>query len=105
LTGPLLTPTALYVIAAIRIAFGLILLGTASGSRAPMALRFLGVFVLLAGIATPLVGVERSREAVAWWSSHGFLFMRTTMALAVVLGGFLIWAVVSRGRPTVSQRV
>jgi hypothetical protein len=104
LTGPLLTLTALYVIAAIRIAFGLILLGTAGRSRAPMTLRVLGGFILLAGIVTPIVGVERSREAVAWWSSHGFLFMRATMASAVVLGAFLIWAVVSRGRPSAGPR-
>jgi hypothetical protein len=93
LTGPLLTPTALLIIAAIRVAFGLVLLGAAGKSRVPATLRILGAFIILAGIATPLIGVENSRAAVEWWSGHGVLFMRVTMVLAVVLGVFLLFAV------------
>ena len=97
-TGLLLTPTALYVVAAIRVAFGLVLLGAAGKSRAPAALRVLGAFILVAGVATPFFGVERSRAAVDWWSEHGTLFMRLTMVLPVVLGAFLIRAVASSRR-------
>jgi uncharacterized membrane protein len=98
----LLTPTALYFVAAIRVVFGLVLLAAAGKSRAPAALRVLGAFILVAGIATPFFGVERSRAAVDWWSGHGALFMRTTMGLAVVLGAFLVWTVASERRSTES---
>jgi len=99
LTRPLLTPTALGIIAAVRVGIGLVLLGAAGKSRSPAALRVLGVFVVLAGVATPLVGVERSREAVEWWSGQGALVMRLTMGAAVALGAFLIRAVAAQ-RPT-----
>ncbi len=98
LTGPLLTPTALLIIAAIRVAIGLVLFGAARQSRSPAVFRVLGAFIILAGVATPIVGVERSRAAVDWWSGQGTVFMRTTMGFAVALGAFLVWAVTSKGR-------
>ena len=48
---------AFYVIASIRIAFGLILLAAAPTSRAPRALWLLGVFIVFAGILTALTGL------------------------------------------------
>ncbi len=104
LTGPLLTPTALLIIAAVRVAVGLILFGAARKSRSPAVLRVLGIFVILAGVVTPFVGVERSRAAVDWWSGHGALFMRMTMGVAVALGAFLVWAVTSKGPSTEGER-
>jgi len=49
------TPGAFYVIATVRIAFGLILISVASASRAPKALRVLGYVIVVLGITTALM--------------------------------------------------
>src|SRR5262245_17914755 len=45
-------PFGFYVIATVRIAFGLILISVAPASRAPKALRVLGYVILILGITT-----------------------------------------------------
>ena len=55
------TPIGLYVVAALRVGIGLVLLLAASASRMPRTLRIGGVVVMLAGMATPIFGVDRSR--------------------------------------------
>ena len=55
------TANALYVVAAMRVTFGAILLWVAPVSRTPRILRVLGVSIIIAGVLTPFFGVERSR--------------------------------------------
>lgn len=88
-----LTSTGLYVVAAIRVAFGLVLMGAAAASRMPRTLRILGAFIVLAGVITPLFGVERTRAIVSWWSMQSMAFMRTWISFAVAFGLFIIYAV------------
>ena len=88
-----LTSRGLYVVAAIRVAFGLVLLGAAAASRMPRTLRILGAFIVLAGVITPLFGVERTRAIVSWWSMQSMSFMRTWISFAVAFGLFIIYAV------------
>ena len=64
-------PVDLYVIAAIRVAFGVLLLSVAPASRAPRTLRAVAVIPLVAAIATPFVGVERARATIEWWTQQG----------------------------------
>ncbi len=90
------TSVGLYVVAALRVAFGLILIGVAATSRAPRTLRILGVFVVVAGTITAVIGVERAHAIVDWWSAQGTAFMRSWAALAVILGLFIIYAVAPR---------
>jgi hypothetical protein len=92
------TPTALYVIAALRVGFGVVLVRVAALSRAPITLRVLGVLIIIAGIITPFFGVERSRAVVEWWSAQGSTFMRVWAGIAVAFGLFIIYAVTSRRR-------
>jgi hypothetical protein len=92
ITKPLVTQPMLWVIGAVRVAAGLIMIAAARSSRLPTALRVLGVFILLAGIATPLTGVEHSRALVDWWAAKGPMVMRATMGVAVAFGAFLIYA-------------
>jgi len=94
----LLTPSALYIVAAVRVCFGLLLVWVAPGSRAPIALRVLGVLIVIAGVITPFFGVERSRAVVDWWSSQGAAFMRVGMGFAVVFGLAIVYAVAPRRR-------
>jgi len=94
----LLTPSALYIVAAVRVCFGLLLVWVAPGSRAPIGLRVLGVLIVIAGVITPFFGVERSRAVLDWWSSQGAAFMRVGMGFAVVFGLVIVYAVAPRRR-------
>ena len=94
------TPVGLYIVAAIRIAFGLVLIRVAATSRAPKTLRLLGAFILLAGIITPFLGVERARAIADWWFAQGTAFIRSWAALAVIFGLFISYAVAPRRQAT-----
>jgi hypothetical protein len=87
-----ITPVDLYVIAAIRVSFGVLLLSVASASRAPRTLRVFAFIPLLAGIATPFVGVERAPAIIEWWSHQGSAVVRLTAVLLLALGGFFAYA-------------
>jgi hypothetical protein len=84
-----------YVIAAVRVAFGLVLISAASGSRAPKALRVLGWVILILGITTVLTGlltVGRARATIEWWLQQGPGVVRLTGVLILALGGFVAYA-------------
>ena len=86
------TSSALYVIAAIRVAVGAVLLSVASRSRMPRTLRVLGIVIVVAGVLTPLFGVERTQAVVGWWSSHPLL-LRALAGVLIILGIFVIQVV------------
>lgn len=90
------TSVGLYVVAALRVGFGLVLIGAAAASRLPRTLRILGILIVLAGIITPFFGVERTRAVVAWWSGQSTAFMRTWVSFAIIFGLFIIFAVTPR---------
>jgi hypothetical protein len=87
------TPAGLYAIAAVRVAVAVVLIMVAPRSRAPRLLRTLGAVVLLAGLMTPLFGVERTRAILEWESTQGTALIRAGAVLALVFGGFLAFAV------------
>ena len=89
------TSGAFYVIATVRIAFGLILISVASASRAPKALRVLGYVILILGITTALTGlvaIGRAQGAIEWWLQQGSGLVRLTGVLLLALGGFVAYA-------------
>jgi hypothetical protein len=84
-----------YVIATVRIAFGLILISAASASRAPRALRILGYLILLLGITTALmdlVAVQQGGTAIDCWSHQSYGVWRVTWGLVLALGAFVAYA-------------
>ena len=86
---------AFYVIAAVRVAFGLVLISVVSVSRAPKALRVLGYLILIAGITTALAGlaaIERAHAIIEWWLQQGSVVVRLTGVLVLALGGFVAYA-------------
>ena len=93
-----LTPAGLLAIASARIAIGVLLIMVAPGSRAPRVLRALGGFLLLAGLATPLFGVERSRAIVEWEATQSLALRRAVATLIAVFGVLLAFAVSGRRR-------
>ena len=95
----ILTPTGLYAIAALRVGIGLLLMMVAGSSRAPRALRVVGAFVLVAGLVTPLFGVERSRAILEWEAAQGTALVRVVAVLVAAIGGFVAYAVAPRRSP------
>jgi hypothetical protein len=89
------TPGGLYSIAVLRVGIGLVLILVARISRAPKTLRVVGTVVLVAGLATPLFGVERTRAVLEWESTQGAALIRIGGGLALALGGVLTFAVTS----------
>jgi len=86
---------ARYVASAIRLLMGAALFFAAPASRAPGVLRTLGVFIFLTGVITVFFGPERFRGLVDWWSAHGPRLARIWAALALALGVFLAYTIVS----------
>lgn len=87
------TPAGLWGAAALRVALGVALWIAAPDSRAPALAQALGVFALLAGIATPIVGLERAGRLLAWWRSQGTGFLRGWCVFAVAFGLLLVYLV------------
>ena len=89
------TSVAFYIIAAVRVAFGLVLISVASASRAPKALRVLGYVILIAGITTALTGllaIGRARAIIDWWLQQESGVVRLTGVLVLALGSFIAYA-------------
>jgi len=87
------TPIGLYVVAAVRVGVGLLLILVARISRAPRTLRVFGAVVLVAGLATPLFGVERARAILDWEATQGTALIRVVAGLLFVIGGSIAFAV------------
>jgi uncharacterized membrane protein YidH (DUF202 family) len=87
------TTNALYVVAAVRVVFGAVLLWAAQGSRLPKILRVVGALIIIAGVFTPFFGIERSRAMFDWWSNQGAFFTRTWAIVAIAFGVFVVYAV------------
>jgi hypothetical protein len=84
-----------YLIASVRVAFGLVLISAASASRAPKAVCVLGYVILIAGITTALTGllaIGRARVIIDWWLQQGSGVIRLTGVLVLALGGFIAYA-------------
>jgi hypothetical protein len=90
---------AFYIIATVRVAFGLVLISVASVSRAPRTLRVLGYLILIAGITTALTGLaalERARAIIDWLLQQGSGVVRLTGVVVLALGGLVAWACSAR---------
>jgi hypothetical protein len=86
------TPSGLYAAAAFRVALGTAVVVAATTSRTPTTFRILGVIIIVGGVVTPLIGVERARMFVALWATQGATFIRLWAGVAVVFGLFLAYA-------------
>lgn len=93
---PFLTTAGLYAATALRLVLGTALFCAAPTSRAPGIIRVVGIVIIIAGLATPLIGVDRARVIVEWWTAQGPTFLRVWASFALVLGLFLAYAVAPR---------
>jgi len=92
------TPFGLYCAAAVRIVIGLVLFAAASHSRAPTALHIMGGIIVVLGIATAFIDVDRARAVLNWFSSQGVTFMRVPFVVMMMIGIFIISALTSKHR-------
>ena len=92
------TSAALYVIVAIRVAFGALLIFVAPVSRMPRTLRAIGTVIIVAALLALAFGVERAAVLLDWWSNQNTLLMRAWAMLAVIFGAFIIYAVATPRR-------
>lgn len=87
------TPAGLYAAAGLRIALGVALWVVAPASRAPVAAQVVAVVAFAAGLATPLVGLERAGRLLDWWESRGVVFLRVWCGVALGVGLLLVFLV------------
>jgi hypothetical protein len=93
-------PPVIYVAAALRIAIGIVLLCTVTGSRFPMFLRIFGVLVLIGGLLTSFVGVQFAHTILTLWSSRGPWLVRLFAVVSLALGLMTSYAVFPKRRNT-----
>ena len=92
------TPVRLYWAAAFRVAMGLVVILSATVSRAPKTMRALGALMCMQGLSATLLGPEHARAVLEWETMRPAL-LRTGGVVALVSGIFMVFAVTAR-RPT-----
>ena len=92
----LISPPALYWVAAVRVLFGALLIFIAAESRTPKTLRVVGGVIIIAGLLTPLFGSERGREILDWLSARGPLAFRFMALLPLIVGLLLAYTINAR---------
>lgn len=98
LVSALQRPPALYLAAALRFGVGVTFLAAASGSRATIALFFLGLVMVVGGIVTPIIGQGMARPILDAWATGGDWVVRGWGVAASGVGGFALWALAPRAR-------
>lgn len=90
------SPSGLYVVAVVRVAIGVIFFLAAGGSRAPRAMRAIGVTICIVSVALAFCTVENGDGLREWWASHGPGFVRWACPFAFALGAFVAYATAPR---------
>jgi hypothetical protein len=92
------TPQSLYIVAAIQLVMGLVLIRAAPTSRSPFGLGALGVLVVVEAVFMPLLGHGRAFAIEHWWVSQTSSFLRLWALLELAVGILVVWAVAPRRR-------
>ena len=87
----------MYVVAAFRMALGVLLIRFAPASRVPKVLRLLGVLVCLQGlvqaVGVTFIDLDGARAMLEWEASLPPWLLRVGALIAFAIGGFLAFAV------------
>ena len=86
------TPVRLYTAAAFRVAMGLVVILSATASRAPKTMRALGAVMCMQGLSATLLGPEHARTVLEWETRQGPALLRVGAAVALAAGGFMTFA-------------
>ena len=88
------TPGRLVLLGVLRVFFGVAFLLAASASKAPGLFAIVGVIAIIKGVTVPLLGVERFRRLLDWWSARGTLLHRGWALVAVAISLALAYAAI-----------
>jgi hypothetical protein len=83
------TGTGMYVVAAVRVVLGALLIVAASATRTPKTIRVIGLIILLVGIAGAFVPAERALAVKDWLVNRGPDTLRIAACLPLVVGIFV----------------
>ena len=84
----------IYVAVTVRLVLGSALIIVAPVSLFPMVFHVLGVIAIVAAIALLLMGRERIRRFIAWWSERSSApIVRMWLLFGIAFGGFLVYGV------------
>lgn len=84
----------IYIAVVVRLVLGAALIIVAPTSLFPIAFQALGVIAIVAAIALVLMGRERIRRLIAWWSERfSAPMIRLWLLFGVAFGGFLVYGV------------
>jgi hypothetical protein len=89
------TSSVFYIVAAVRVTFGFLLISVASVSRMPKTLPVLGYLILILGLTTALMGlmaIDAGDAMIESWLRQGSGVIRLTGIPLVVLGSFVAYA-------------
>lgn len=88
----------LYIVAAIQLVIGLVLIRAAPTSRSPLGLGALGVFAVIEAVFMPFLGHGRAHAIADWWASQSSSFLRLWALLELAVGILITAAVAPRRR-------
>ena len=91
-----LTPGGIYTAAIARIVFGLLLFAAAKATRTPKTIRVIAVIILVAGVATALISIERAQMLRDWWLGLSADTFRIAACVPLAVGFFIAGSALSR---------
>ena len=84
----------IYIAVIVRLVLGAALIIVAPASQFPIVFQALGVIAIVAAIALLLMGRERMRRVIAWFSERfSAPILRLWLLFGVAFGGFLVYGV------------
>ena len=84
----------IYIAVVVRLVLGSALIIVAPASKFPIVFQVLGVIAIVAAIALLLMGRERMRRFLAWFSERfSTPMIRLWLLFGVAFGGFLVYGV------------
>ena len=86
----------IYVLAAVRVAIGVILLLAAPASRTPFLLGTVGVLIALAGVISPFMALPLRQSVQRWMAGGSNIPMQVWAGVALALGAFITYATAPR---------
>ena len=92
------TPVRLYTAAALRVAMGLVVILSATASRAPKTLRALGALMCMQGLSAAILGPEHARTVLEWEAMRPVL-LRAGAIVALASGVFMVFALTTGRHP------
>ena len=88
------TPKVLYGAVAARIVIGAVFIFASSTCSWPLAIGTIGVVILVAGFAGLFIGMQRIEALVAWFLKFSDNVLRAWAVIAMIFGGFIVYAAV-----------